>query len=107
MKAETALLILHPSAFILCVAAQVFRRGAGGEVMSDIALFRSALRDLLRPKKLAAVAVVVVLPTLLAILIRTTRHNGQVLPAGMIYNTLAGLMVFGFVLVLLSVVFCS
>jgi ABC-2 type transport system permease protein len=75
--------------------------------MSDIALFRNTLRDLLRPKRLAAVAVVALLPTVVALLIRAAIHKGQVVPASVIYNMVAQIMVFGFVLVLLAVVFYS
>ncbi len=72
-------------------------------LMSDLYLFRNALKDLMRPKKLLSALALVSLPTLLAILWRMTAKadfNPDVM-----YNTLSAGLVFGFTLVILSVVF--
>ncbi len=73
--------------------------------MIDLFLFRGALRDLLRPKRLAASAVLIALPAALAGLIRWKSHDHA--PTLDVYNTLAPAVVFGFVLVILAVVFAT
>ncbi len=71
--------------------------------MSDRYLLRFALRDLLRPKKLLAAAVLIALPTFLAVQILWHNQDGAT-PTD-VYNVMAGGLVFGVVLVLLAVVF--
>lgn len=71
--------------------------------MSDLTLFRSALLDLTRPRRLIAALALVALPTLLAIVWRVSAKadfNPDVM-----YNTISALLVFGFTLVIVSVVF--
>jgi ABC-type transport system involved in multi-copper enzyme maturation permease subunit len=72
--------------------------------MSDFYLFRSALRDLTRPKRIIVALVLIALPTLLAMLFRfgmsAEEYSGEA-----VYNTLESGVVFGFLLVILSVVF--
>lgn len=70
--------------------------------MSDLYLFRTALRDLLRPKKLITALALIALPTLIAALWRAGAHAFDPETA---YNTLAAGLVFGFLLVILAVVF--
>jgi ABC-2 type transport system permease protein len=72
--------------------------------MSDFLLFRGALRDLVRPKRLLAAAPLVVLPAALALLWRGMARAGSFQPE-VVYNTLAGGLIFGFTLVILSVLF--
>lgn len=72
--------------------------------MSDLYLFRNALKDLLRPKRLLTAAILVALPILLALLWRTSAANFQ---AEAVYNTLSAGLVFGFLMVILAVVFCT
>jgi ABC-2 type transport system permease protein len=70
--------------------------------MSDLYLFTNALRDLVRPRRLVTALLLIALPTLLAAVWRATDRNFQPEAA---YNTLAATMIFGFILVILSVVF--
>jgi ABC-2 type transport system permease protein len=70
--------------------------------MSDLYLFRNALKDLLRARKLGAALLLVALPTVLAALWRASARDFQ---PDVAYNTLEAGLVFGFTLVLLSVVF--
>lgn len=72
--------------------------------MSELFLFRNALKDLLRPKRLVAAAVLAAVPLLIALIWRTAATNFQPEAA---YNNLATGLIFGFVLVILSVVFCT
>lgn len=67
---------------------------------------RSALRDLVRPKRIAAAVTLVAIPLALAILWRTMTPAREY-RADDAYNTLAAGLVFGFVLVILSVVFAT
>src|SRR5579872_4585031 len=84
--------------------ARPFTLNAEGLTMSDLILFRSALRDLIRPKRLVAALILIAVPTAIAMFLR------HVLPADkydadMVYNTLAAFLIFGFLLVILAVVF--
>jgi ABC-2 type transport system permease protein len=72
--------------------------------MSDLLLFRGALRDLIRPKRLLAAAPLVVLPAALALLWRGLARAGSFQPE-VVYNTLTGGLIFGFTLVILAVLF--
>jgi ABC-2 type transport system permease protein len=72
--------------------------------MSDYLLFRGALRDLIRPRRLLAAAPLVVLPAVLALLWRGMARAGSYQPE-VVYNTLAGGLIFGFTLVILAVLF--
>lgn len=67
--------------------------------MIDLALFRKAIRDQLRLPRLIAAGLLVALTLALALFAR-----GR-LPAERSYSLLASLLVFGFILVILSVVF--
>ena len=70
---------------------------------ADLALVRNALKDLVRPKKVAAALVLVAAPALLALAWRAgDRHRFD---ASVAYNALSAGLVFGFALVILSVVF--
>src|SRR5438105_2992881 len=71
----------------------------------DLYLFRSALRDLIKPKRLIVAALLICVPTGLALLIRIKRgEHFQPLP---VYNTLTPIFIYGFILVILSVVFAT
>jgi len=74
--------------------------------MPDLYLLKSALRDLVRVKKLSAAIILAVLPALIALAWRLdgTRHDVDLHAA---YDALEGALVYGFVLVLLSVVFAT
>lgn len=72
--------------------------------MIDALLFRGALRDVLRPRRLLGAAPLIVMPALLGLLWRAGPGTGG-FDAVQAYNTLSGGMVFGFVLVILSVIF--
>lgn len=70
--------------------------------MSDVQLFRNAFRDMLRPKRLLAALVLIAMPTTIAFL---WRSFGRRYDADIVYNTLSGLLIFGFLLVILAVIF--
>ena len=72
--------------------------------MIDLILFRYALKDMLRPKKLIAAAVLVAVPAALGLLLKSISPEGR-FRADIAYNMLASSLVFGFVLIILSVVF--
>lgn len=71
--------------------------------MGDLYLLRNSLRDLLRPKTLLLAAVIIALPALTALLMRATQ--GGAFDPEVSYNIVSGLLVFGFLLVLLCMVF--
>lgn len=71
--------------------------------MSDLYLLRSALLGLTRLPKLLAALGLIVLPALLAILGRVSQKEHY--DPQQTYNSLSGLLIFGFVLVILSVIF--
>ncbi len=74
--------------------------------MPDLLLFRLALLDLVRPKRLAASAPLVLLPAVLAVLWKAAAAaRERPFEAEIAYNTLAGGMIFGFILVILAVLF--
>lgn len=71
--------------------------------MSDLYLFRSAIKDLLRIKRLVAALVLIAIPTTIALIWRFAaprRFEPEV-----VYNTLAAGVILGFVLVIMAVVF--
>ncbi len=71
--------------------------------MVELTLIRATLRDLLRPKRLVVAALLILLPAALALLWRRT--GGDAFDPEAAYNTLAAVLVFGFILVILSVLF--
>ncbi len=70
--------------------------------MSDFFIYRNTLRDLVRPKKLVAVAILVALPTLVALLVRFKSHHTS---PQEFYDSITTMLVYNFVLVILSVIF--
>lgn len=72
--------------------------------MSDLFLFRNALRDLVRPKRLTAAAVAAVFPAFVALVLRAAAPAGRFQPEAA-FNSLEALLVYGFALVLLAVIF--
>ncbi len=67
-------------------------------------LFKGALRDLLRPRRLLMAAPLVALPALLGLFWRSMARRGGTFEPEIAYNVLQGGFVFGFILVLLSVI---
>jgi ABC-2 type transport system permease protein len=74
--------------------------------MSDFYLFRNTVRDLARPGKLAAALLLVGLFLLIAVLARTNARAGDFHPIG-IFDSISARLVFGFMLIILSVVFAT
>ena len=74
--------------------------------MSDGFLFRSALKDLLRPKKMFAALALALAPCLIALAMRALSSTGQFRPDGA-YNLLSEQLIFGFLLVILACVFAT
>ncbi len=75
--------------------------------MIDFYLFKTALRDLTRPKRLIAAVVLILIPAGLAFLLKWRMSaNGDFYPHA-VYNMLAPAMVFGFILVILAVIFST
>ena len=72
--------------------------------MSDFYLFRNAIKDLLRVKKLVAALVLMALPTTLGLLMRFNTSGKDFVPK-VAYNDLSNQFIFGFILVILAVVF--
>jgi ABC-2 type transport system permease protein len=68
----------------------------------DVMLFLTALRDQLRPRKLVVAAALVALPAGMAVLWRTLDKSYR---PEITYTTLAAMLVFGFTLVILSLIF--
>jgi hypothetical protein len=73
--------------------------------MVDLYLFRLALRDLLRPKRLSIALLLSVLPAGIALLLRLA--GPERFDSAVAYNSLASTIVYGFLLVILSLVFCT
>jgi len=71
--------------------------------MADLYLIRNSLRDLLRPKSLTLAVVIIALPALTAALMRATQ--GAAFDPETAYNIVSGLLIFGFLLVMLCMVF--
>lgn len=74
--------------------------------MSDFYHFVNSLRDLLRPRRLVAAGILIGLAVLLAVIQRYKSPSGEFDPAA-IYNGLSSSLIFGFILVILSVVFTT
>ncbi len=72
--------------------------------MTDLFLLRTALRDALRPQRLLLTLLLVALPALIALLARALTPAAR-FEAVETYNNLANLLVFGFILTILSVIF--
>jgi len=70
----------------------------------DLLLYRTALRDLIRPRRLLAALPLVVMPAALALLWKTLDRRDRFEPET-VYNSVSGLLVFGFILVILAVLF--
>lgn len=72
--------------------------------MSDLYIFRNAIQDILRLRKMIIVAAIAVLPMIIALVIRsfapTAHYNASV-----VYNRLSESMVFGFIIVILACVY--
>lgn len=73
--------------------------------MSALTLFRSSLRDNLRPKKLIGAAVLTLLPAAAALLWKLTARDEW--EPDVAYSLITTTMVFGLSLVIMSVVFCT
>jgi ABC-2 type transport system permease protein len=74
--------------------------------MSDLTLFRITLRDLVRPGKLAAGAALIAVAVIVAVLMRANAEKGEFNPAAA-YNGISSVLVFGYILVILSLVFST
>lgn len=74
--------------------------------MSDLYLFRNTLRDLVRPGKMAAALLLIGLFLLIAVLARSNAHRGDFHPVET-YDFISARLVFGFMLVILSVVYAT
>src|SRR5687768_3493867 len=70
--------------------------------MADLYLLKQSIRDMLRPKTLILAALIIALPVLIAVLMRVARP-AQFDPVEA-YNALSLHLVFGFSLVILSIV---
>lgn len=71
--------------------------------MSDLTLFKMALRDLVRPKRLIIAAILVTIPAIVCMLWRAAAP--EEFDSYDTYNTLSAMLVYGFLLILLSVIF--
>ncbi len=71
--------------------------------MSDLYLFRNTLRDLLRPGKLTAAALMVTVAAIVATVKRASAGPG-LFDAATSYNEISALLVFGYIVVILSLV---
>ena len=74
-------------------------------MMAEVHLFRAALRDLSRPKRLMAAGFVCIVPPLLVLLVRIARPASGMAPLR--YNFAATFLGFGFVLPILAAVFAT
>ena len=74
--------------------------------MSDLFLFRNTLRDLLRPRKLISALILIGLVVTIAALWRTQSRDSE-FKADHIYNFLSSYFVFGYILIILTVVFST
>jgi ABC-2 type transport system permease protein len=71
--------------------------------MSDLYIFKNALKDLTRPRRLLVALFLVALPALIVLLWRANAPKGDFKPE-VVYNTIESGLVFGFLLVILAVV---
>ena len=74
--------------------------------MSDLYLFRNTLRDLVRPGKLTAAVLLAATAVLLAALSRANATPGEFNP-GAEYDHISSFLVFGYVVVILSLVYAT
>jgi len=74
--------------------------------MSDLYLFRNTLRDLVRPGKLTAAGLLVAVAVIIAALVRANATKGEFDPAAS-YNGISSVLVFGYMVVILSLVFST
>ena len=74
--------------------------------MIDLFLLKNAMRDMTRPKKLIAAIILVAGPAILTLLLKTFRPEGAFSPAA-VYDVMSEKVILGFVMVILSVVFCT
>ena len=74
--------------------------------MTDLYLFRITLRDLVRPGKLTAAALLVAVAVIVAALVRANARPGEFNPAAS-YNGISSVLVFGYIVVILSLVFST
>ena len=70
----------------------------------DLFLLKTALRDAVRPKRLTAGLLLLLLPALMGLLWRSLAPAGKFVPADA-YNLLSSLLVFGFILTILAVIY--
>ena len=71
---------------------------------TDLFLLRTALRDVVRPKRMTAAVLLALLPAGIGLLWRGLVREGQFSPADA-YNSLSASLVFGFILTILSVIY--
>lgn len=72
--------------------------------MSDLAIYQSALRELLRPKRLLIAVLLCLLPAVYALILRNSSDTYNALDT---YNELMKQFVFNYILVLLALVFST
>jgi len=70
----------------------------------DLFLLRTALRDVVRPRRLTTAIVLALLPSAIGLLWRTLANKNDFVP-GDAYNALAASLIFGFILTILSVIY--
>src|SRR5687767_6254221 len=75
--------------------------------MIDFYLFKTALRDLTRPKRVIAAMVLLFIPSALAFILKIRMNGDSELNPQVAYNMLTPAMVFGFILVILAVIFAT
>lgn len=74
--------------------------------MSDLYLFRITLRDLVRPGKLTAAALLIAVAVIIAALVRANAKPGEFDP-GASYNWISSILVFGYIVIILSLVYAT
>ena len=75
--------------------------------MIDLQLLKIAFRDITRPKKVLAALLLCVAPALLVWLVKSVRPPDGAFDPTAIYSLMSEKFVFGFVMVILSVIFCT
>jgi ABC-2 type transport system permease protein len=74
--------------------------------MIDLYLLKNSMRGLTRPKKMISALVLIIAPCLIVLLTKAFKGEGT-FNANNIYNLMSEKIVFGFVMVILAVVFCT